>query len=98
LLAGGSVELDPFVAHVDAVRCIGDGACLDECPCSGALTMEEYDDGTRKAVVNAAICTGCGACVAVCPTRAIDLNGWSLDSYEAMVDAFLASRAEVPGS
>jgi heterodisulfide reductase subunit A len=93
LLAGGSVELDPFVAHVDALRCIGDAACLEECP--GAITMEEYDDGTRKAIVNAAICGGCGACVAVCPTRAIDLSGWSLDAYEAMVDALLASHAEV---
>jgi len=94
LLAGGSVDLDPFVAHVDAMRCIGDGACFDECPCPGALTIEEYDDRSKKAVVNAAICTGCGACVAVCPTRAIDLSGWSLDAYEAMVDALIASHEE----
>jgi heterodisulfide reductase subunit A len=95
LLAGGSVELDPFVAHVDALLCIGDAACLEECPAPGAITMEEYDDGSRKAVVNAAICGGCGACVAVCPTRAIDLSGWSLDAYEAMVDALLASHEGV---
>ena len=95
LLAGGMVELDPFVAHVDALRCIGDAACLEECPAPGAITMEEYEDGTRKAVVNAAICGGCGACVAVCPTRAIDLSGWSLDAYEAMVDALLASHSGV---
>jgi heterodisulfide reductase subunit A len=94
LLAGGSVELDPFVAHVDALLCIGDAACLEECPVPGAITMEEYDDGSRKAVVNAAICGGCGACVAVCPTRAIDLSGWSLDAYESMVDALLASHEE----
>jgi heterodisulfide reductase subunit A len=94
LLAGGSVELDPFVAHVDALACTGDAACFDECPCPGALTMVEYGDGSKKAVVNAAICTGCGACVAVCPTRAIDLSGWSLDAYEAMVDALLAAHRE----
>ena len=95
LLAGGSVELDPFVAHVDALHCIGDAACFDECPCLGAITIKEYSDGSKKAVVNAAICTGCGACVAVCPTRAIDLSGWSLDAYEAMVDALLAAHVEV---
>jgi heterodisulfide reductase subunit A len=58
--------------------------------------MQEYPDGTRRAIVNPALCTGCGACVAVCPTAAIDLSGWSLDAYEAMVDALLASPSEVP--
>ena len=41
----------------------------------------------RRAVVTAANCSGCGACVAVCPNRAIDVQGWTLGQYEAMVDA-----------
>jgi heterodisulfide reductase subunit A len=47
-----------------------------------------------RAQVNAGLCVGCGACVAVCPHRAIDLNGWRLEQFEAMVDGLVA---EIPG-
>jgi heterodisulfide reductase subunit A len=95
LLSSGHVELDPFVAHVDAGRCEGNGLCVQECPYTGAIAMREYPDGRSRAVVNPALCSGCGACVAVCPTRAIDLAGWTLDQYDAMVDALLAG-SEAP--
>jgi len=89
LLSRGYVDLDPFVAHVDAERCKGHGLCVEECPYTGAIAMTDYPDGARRAVVNPALCAGCGACVAVCPERAIDLAGWTLDQYDAMVDAIL---------
>ena len=95
LLGRGHVDLDPFVAHVDATLCQGHGVCVAECPYPGAIEMMEYEDGRRRAVVNPALCVGCGACVAVCPERAIDLAGWTLDQYDAMVDAIVAAR-EVP--
>ncbi len=95
LLSTGHVELDPFVAHVDATLCEGAGACVAECPYPGAVELHDYPDGARRAVVNPALCSGCGACVAVCPTRAIDLAGWTLDQYEAMVDAIVAG-SEAP--
>jgi heterodisulfide reductase subunit A2 len=95
LLSADHVELDPFVAHVDAQKCEGHALCVKECEYAGALTMQEYPDGRRRAVVNPALCAGCGACVAVCPARAIDLAGWTLDQYEAMVDA-LIQDVEVP--
>ena len=95
LLSVGHVELDPFVAHVDATLCAGNGACVAECPYPGAVALHEYPDGSKRAIVNPALCSGCGACVAVCPTRAIDLAGWTLDQYDAMVDAILA-RSEAP--
>lgn len=95
LLSTGHVDLDPFVAHVDATLCEGVGACVAECPYPGALEMHDYPDGSKRAVVNPALCSGCGACVAVCPTRAIDLAGWSLDQYDAMVDA-IVSGSEAP--
>ena len=44
----------------------------------------------RKAVVTPANCVGCGVCVSACPTRAIRVQGWTLDQYEAMVDAIAA--------
>jgi heterodisulfide reductase subunit A2 len=95
LLSSDHVDLDPFVAHVDAKKCEGHGLCVKECEYAGALTMQEYPDGRHRAVVNPAQCAGCGACVAVCPTRAINLAGWTLDQYDAMVDA-LVQGEEVP--
>jgi heterodisulfide reductase subunit A len=44
-------------------------------------------DGRKVAVVNPALCKGCGACAAVCPTRAINVAGWTLDQFDAMVEA-----------
>jgi heterodisulfide reductase subunit A len=52
--------------------------------------MEIGDAMAERAEVNAGLCVGCGACVAVCPHRAIDLNGWRIDQFEAMVDGLVA--------
>ncbi|MEJ2641679.1 MAG: 4Fe-4S binding protein [Desulfosarcinaceae bacterium] len=43
------------------------------------------------AEINPALCTGCGICVAECPEGAINIKGWTLSQYEAMVDAILAA-------
>ncbi|MGD8385498.1 MAG: CoB--CoM heterodisulfide reductase iron-sulfur subunit A family protein [Desulfobacteraceae bacterium] len=94
LLGRGYVELDPFVAQVDPARCKGSGACVEACLVDGALRMvEEQVEGktVRRAEVTPALCTGCGACVAVCPENAIDINGWTLEQYDAMVDRIVAA-------
>jgi heterodisulfide reductase subunit A len=93
VLTRGYVELDPFVAEVDLSLCQGTGACVEACLAEGALTMVEMTvDGekVRRAQVNPALCLGCGACVAVCPHNAINVKGWTLKQYEAMVDAIVA--------
>jgi heterodisulfide reductase subunit A len=92
-LGKGYVELEPFVAQVDPAKCDGCGLCLRECSYEGALTMSEVqlDGGVEhKALVNPALCKGCGACAAVCPHRAINVSGWTLDQFDAMVDAIVA--------
>jgi heterodisulfide reductase subunit A len=94
VLRKGYVELDPYVVKVDLSRCNGSGKCVEECPLEGALHMVEEGD-KRHVVVNPAVCNGCGCCVAVCPTRALDVNGWTLDQYESMVDAIVGSPEEV---
>ena len=95
LLARGQVELDPFVAEVDLERCTGAGACVEACLKEGALKLVEMEVGGQKvkrAQVTPALCLGCGACVAVCPHQAIQVNGWSLSQYEAMVDQIVAGQ------
>jgi heterodisulfide reductase subunit A len=91
ILARGFVELDPFVASVDPERCTGAGACAAACPVEGAIGLEEAPGGGRRARVVPALCTGCGICVAECPENAVDVNGWTLEQYEAMVDAIVAA-------
>jgi heterodisulfide reductase subunit A len=86
LLAKGYVELDPYIAYVDAGCCTGHGLCADVCPVEGAVKLT---DG--KAVVNPALCTGCGICVGACPEQAIDIHGWTLKQYEKMVDAIVST-------
>lgn len=86
LLAEPEIPLQPFVAVVDENKCTGSGLCLDECSYQGALVLTEAN-GRTLAQVNPALCKGCGACVAVCPSRAINVAGWTLDQFDAMVDA-----------
>jgi heterodisulfide reductase subunit A len=93
MFATEEVELNPYVAAVDLARCSGEAQCVTQCDYEGALRMVEVEvDGAmvERAQVNAGLCVGCGACVAVCPHRAIDLNGWRLDQFEAMVTGLAA--------
>lgn len=92
LLCCGKILLDPFVARVNHDRCDGCGLCLGECSYPGAITLSE-ECGGPLATVCGALCKGCGACVAVCPHRAIEVAGWSLDQFDAMVDAIVAEEA-----
>jgi heterodisulfide reductase subunit A len=97
LLSQGVVELEPFKALVDLNRCDGTGECVTVCAYEDAIAVETVlinGEPHQRAVVTPANCAGCGACVAVCPNQAIDIQGWTLDQYDAMVDAI---AADVPG-
>jgi heterodisulfide reductase subunit A len=99
ILFKGYVELEPFVARVDPSLCDGCEKCLEDCGYEGALEIVETDSEAgpvKRAVVNPPLCRGCGACAAVCPHGAISVAGWTLDQYEAMVDA-LVGPEEVSG-
>ena len=98
LLGKGKVELQPFVAAVDAEKCDGTGACVEACVYEGAIALEvvkENGKQEKRAVVTPANCSGCGACVGVCPNRAIDVQGWTLAQYEAMVDAIAMDMVDL---
>jgi heterodisulfide reductase subunit A2 len=95
ILARGYVELDPFVAEVDLEKCQGTGACVEACLREGALGLVEMEvagETVKRAQVIPALCMGCGACVAVCPENAIEVKGWTLKQYEAMVDMIVAEE------
>lgn len=93
MFATEDVELNPYVAQVDLSLCCGEAKCVTQCDYEGALKIVQVEiDGAmvERAEVNAGLCVGCGACVAVCPHRALDLNGWRIDQFEAMVDGLAA--------
>jgi heterodisulfide reductase subunit A len=96
LLGKGYIELNPFVATVDATTCTGgadcDAVCLEECRAVEAISLVKDEEGREKAIVNTALCKGCGMCAAVCPHRSIQVVGWQLDQYEAMVDAIVSDE------
>ena len=98
VLARDYVEMEPFVARVDLARCTGSGACVEACQYDGAIALTEIetdeDVTEQKAYVNPVACVGCGACVAVCPTEAIDVMGWEMDQYRAMIDAITSAPPE----
>jgi heterodisulfide reductase subunit A len=84
LLLKGYVELEPFVATVDAERCTGCNECLAACPYEA---LEKVTENGRQVVrVVASLCKGGGACVPACPEGAIDLIGYSDREITAMID------------
>ena len=96
LLSEGQVELEPFVARVDPERCDGSGECVKVCCYEDAILMQPLSmngSSIQKAVVTPANCAGCGSCVSACPNHAIDLQGWTLDQYDAMINALLGIQA-----
>jgi len=102
LLGRDHVEMEPFVAKVDLARCDGCGLCVDACHYSGAIALQdveiEEDVIVKRAYVNPVACKGCGACVPACPVSALDVAGWEIEQYRAMIDAITATPLSVGAS
>ncbi len=49
---------------IDVEKCLGCGACADECP------VEAISEEDGKYVIDADKCLDCGACAGVCPVEA----------------------------
>ena len=96
LLAHDYTDLEPFVALVNPDLCVGCNACVKECQYAGAVAMKPAENGKAVAFVNAGLCKGCGACVAVCPARAIDVQGWTLDQFDGMIDGMTDDLPALP--
>ena len=101
LLGLGEIEMEPFVAQVDPARCNGTGECVDVCPQEDAVHLETFTENgqtKQRALVTPANCNGCGICVSVCPNGAINVQGWRLDEFEAMVEAIAADIPALEGA
>ncbi len=55
--------------EIDEEKCLGCGACADNCPC-GAIELKE-SEGEIKSYCYTVNCTGCRICRYVCPREAI---------------------------
>ncbi len=98
LLGLGMVELEPFVAKVNLEECQGTGACVEVCKYEDAIAVKEMTIAgqvVKRAVVTPANCTGCGNCVSACPNHAIEVQGWTIPQYEAMIDAIALDLDEI---
>lgn len=70
LVDKGYVEMEPNTAFVDADACSGCKSCIALCPYHAI----DFDENTKKALINEALCAGCGTCVASCPSGSITQN------------------------
>ena len=79
--------------HVEPFKCVACGRCVEVCQYEDAITLVTTTVGganVQGAVVTPANCVGCGVCVGACPNRAVSVKGWTLEQYDAMVDAIAA--------
>ncbi len=64
---------------------------MEVCAYEDAIAVKEMTIAGKvvnKAVITPANCTGCGNCVSACPNQAIQVQGWTVPQYDAMLDAF----------
>jgi len=98
LLSLGMVELEPFVAEVDPEKCTGTGECVTVCNYEDAIAVKDVEMNgkmVKRAVVIPANCTGCGCCVSACPNQAVEVQGWTIPQYDAMLDAIALDIGEM---
>jgi heterodisulfide reductase subunit A len=69
-LAKKELTIEPIIAVIDEILCIGCGRCEATCE-FGAIKLVLNPVGLPVAQITHALCRGCGACTVACPTGAI---------------------------
>ncbi len=85
LLMKGYVDLDPFIAEVDAEKCTWCGECVAACQYDAITKIAAGDKEVAR--IDSSLCKGGGACIPVCPQDAIDLKGYTDKQITATIDA-----------
>ncbi len=85
-LIHGGVELEPFVAAVDNVKCDLCGKCIDICNYKAAYIQDNV------LTIDPIACTGCGACLAECLNNAIEIIGQTDEQLIAMINGVLMNK------
>jgi heterodisulfide reductase subunit A len=70
ILAKRELTIEPIIAVIDEILCIGCGRCEATCE-FGAIKLVLNPVGLPVAQITHALCRGCGACTVACPTGAI---------------------------
>ncbi|HEX76852.1 MAG TPA: CoB--CoM heterodisulfide reductase iron-sulfur subunit A family protein [Dehalococcoidia bacterium] len=86
LLSKDTLALEPMVANVNAVKCVGCLLCQQVCPFK-AIDTETLRDGRIVVRINEGLCKGCGLCVSACRPGAMNLRGFSNEQLLAQVKA-----------
>ena len=85
LLLKGYIDLEPLVAKVNTDLCEWCGLCLETCPFDAVQKVTI--DGKEVAQIKEVSCKGEGACIPICPKEAIDVEGYTSEQMESMIDA-----------
>ena len=62
-----------YIPDITGDQCVGCGKCAKTCPVL-AISMEEGENGRKRAVVDKDICLGCGVCARNCGVKAIHME------------------------
>jgi heterodisulfide reductase subunit A-like polyferredoxin len=75
------LEAGAQVSKVDQSKCISCMTCVHSCPYGAPFINKDH-----KGEIAAAKCMGCGICASECPARAIQLNHFEANHFNAMLD------------
>ena len=78
----------PIVSADSCEAKFGCSKCVDACPSSGALKIEN-----DSVTVSNDYCIRCGLCAGVCPVAAIQIPQLSEDAYQGLLNAIKSSSA-----
>ena len=90
LKSGGSIDVSPVTAVVDAEKCSGCLLCMPLCP-RGAILPVPLE---QRVEVSEELCNGCGLCVATCPTRAMAGRHFSSEAIAAEIAGLLDNERQ----
>jgi len=92
LFAHEVLTLDSIICTVDQEKCVGCGACFQEC-CFQAVQMVGEGKEQKARIIEAA-CKGCGVCAGACPNGAVIARGFTDEMIIDQIDAALAEEPE----